>query len=1107
MPSYKQAYANLNQAQKQAVDQTDGPVLVIAGPGTGKTQLLTTRIAHILATTDTLPENILCLTFTEAAATAMRDRLSSMIGQAAYNVTISTYHAFGSDILKRYPEFFSEFTELLPADELRVDQILRLIQSRLPYSNGLKNEVFLSDIKSLISDFKRALLDPSDVRAIAQSNLDFISEVTTHVHEHLGSLSKITKASIPAFASLYKASARLTVNDNLPTEPLARAWTTSLQEAIFEAEESGKTATITAWKNRWLAKDGEGQFIPAGQQAMQKQLAAADIYERYLKQLRAHGLYDYDDMILQAIRGLSMHDELRYTIQERFQYLLLDEFQDTNEAQLRLVYLLTDNPVNEGRPNVLAVGDDDQAIYAFQGADYSHMLSFYEHFTDTLVVPLTQNYRSHKHILQFSEGISGQIGERLHYNFPRISKQLDAANSSLKTATIERHEFASDLSQNAWVATQITTLISQGTPAKSIAVLAPKHQYLESLVPFLRQREVPIHYEKREDILEDPAIIQLLLMARLILSLAGNDTSTSNALWPQVLSLPIWQLETSAIWNISWSAREAGDWIKAMYDQDTTHHIALFFMQLSLLSGHESLETMLDYIIGITSVELREKDKQTYRSPYYEYYFGSTVPTPDEPVTFWQLLANITVLRQRLRDYKNQANERLLLADLLTYAQAHQAAGIKILNTNPYQEAENSVELMTAYKAKGREFDAVFVLALNDEVWGSRARTQAGRIAIPENLKHIRYAGASEDERLRLVYVAATRAKTKLYLTNFTSNFSGKSLSRLKYLSETTNDVGKAISPLLPAQQEITLHSNDTHPTVEDLSAYWHERHHQASTSPALKDLLQSRLQHFQLSATQLCRFVDTSIDGPTSFLLRDLLKFPSGSSLSGTYGDAIHECLSWIHMQVKSGRGLPTIPKAHDKLTAVLQAKHLSALETSQLIDRGAACIDAYIEQRAPQLTPSDYSEFDFRGEGVHIEQAHLTGKVDRLIVNEEQKTVTIVDFKTGKSHTRWTSDLKMHRYKLQLYFYKLLVEHSSTFRGYTVTDAYLEFVEPDENGQIQELHLTLNETDEQAVRELIIAVWRQIKQLDFPDVKSYGEDIKGTLAFEEQLSATTDQ
>ncbi|HEY1646136.1 MAG TPA: UvrD-helicase domain-containing protein, partial [Candidatus Saccharimonadales bacterium] len=124
---FKSEYAKLNTLQKEAVDHIEGPLLVIAGPGTGKTQLLSLRAASILTKTDVLPENILCLTFTESGAAAMRARLISIIGENAYKITISTYHSFGSEIIRRYPNFFSSY-DLTPINRLKVDSILRELQ-------------------------------------------------------------------------------------------------------------------------------------------------------------------------------------------------------------------------------------------------------------------------------------------------------------------------------------------------------------------------------------------------------------------------------------------------------------------------------------------------------------------------------------------------------------------------------------------------------------------------------------------------------------------------------------------------------------------------------------------------------------------------------------------------------------------------------------------------------------------------------------------------------------------------------------------------------------------------------------------------------------------
>src|SRR5688572_14765691 len=203
MTSYREAFGSLNSAQKQAVETIDGPVLVIAGPGTGKTQLLTTRIAHILAQTDTLPQNILCLTFTDSAAQTMRERLSTMIGQGAYDVTISTYHAFGSDIIRRFPDYFAEHAEQKPVDDLTVDRIFRQIISSLPYSNPLKySEAYIGDINTLVSEAKRALLAPSDLRKLAAENLRFIQEINPTIRRILNGMAKMSKTSIPLFADL-----------------------------------------------------------------------------------------------------------------------------------------------------------------------------------------------------------------------------------------------------------------------------------------------------------------------------------------------------------------------------------------------------------------------------------------------------------------------------------------------------------------------------------------------------------------------------------------------------------------------------------------------------------------------------------------------------------------------------------------------------------------------------------------------------------------------------------------------------------------------------------------------------------------------------------------
>jgi DNA helicase-2/ATP-dependent DNA helicase PcrA len=1136
MAKYQDALRGLNEAQKLAVTTIDGPVLVIAGPGTGKTQLLTTRIAHILATTDTLPENILCLTFTDSAAQTMRERLSGFIGQAAYDVTISTYHAFGSDLIRRYPDYFAEMADMQPVDDLGIDGIFRGIFADLPFSNPLKLvDVYLQDVKTFVSDAKRSLLQPDDLRATAAANDAFIAEVSPLVGSKLKGLARISKSSINLFEEILSETSDMVDlgDDNAKVVPLGALFLQELVAALEAVAAEGKTTPLTKWKNAWLAKDQTGAFVVDGTKTNQKLRAAAAIYQQYLDTLHAQNLFDYDDMIMQAVRALEHNDDLRFTLQERYQYILLDEFQDTNGAQLKLVELLTNNPVSEGRPNVLAVGDDDQAIYAFQGANYSHMRDFHRMYRDVLTVPLTKNYRSHADILHTAQGVAAQIETRLHHDFKDIQKTLTAENPHLpQTAIVQRREAKSDVGQFAWTAQHIKKLIDAGVPAHEIAVLAPKHKFLEPLVPFLQQQGVPIRYEKRENVLEDAAITQLVRMSELILALSRGQHVRANAFWSEVLSFPFWELPTSLIWQLSWQANDDREkWTEVLLEHEQLRPIALFFIRLSMLAGTETLETMIDYLIGVSPLDLQEIDHSSYRSPFYAHYFEEPASEPivshteeseqlsfEEVITaqqeealktgatisaeFWNLLTNLTVLRSRLRDFRRAEGDQLKLDDFIQFVEAHQAAKIKILNTNPYQESAEAVQLMTAFKSKGMEFEAVFVMAVNDEVWGGKARGVGNRLPLPPNLHFMRYAGATQDERLRLFYVAITRAKTQLYLVNYATTYGGKAQNRLRYLNEVTERDGAVISPTLPEgkQQVQSAGDNQVAPTTE-LAAYWQQRHEAALGQKDLRSLLQARLDQFQLSPTHVNSFVNLEHQGPGYFFMNTILRFPKAPIATGEFGNAMHETIEWIHRYNKQHGHLPDRTLALDAFGERLRSKRLSEQDTTLFYDRGQLAVKAVLEQRGHTFHPDDESEYSFRNEGVFIGQAHMAGKIDKLIIDKKQRTIAIVDYKTGKSYSRWTSEAKLHRYRQQLYLYKALVEGSHTFKGYTVTDAYLEFVEPDEDGAIHELHLDFDTQEEQMHRALAAAVWDRIKRISIPDVSGYSSDLAGMLAFEQDL------
>lgn len=1114
MGRYEDALYGLNDAQKQAVTTIEGPVLVIAGPGTGKTQLLSVRVARILKETDTLPQNILCLTFTESGAQNMRERLTRFIGQNAYDVNIGTYHAFGGDLIRRFPEVFAETRLQAPADELTKRQILREIVESLSYTNPLKQlRHHLGDLIGTISEVKRGLLDAQSLRAIAQENTVFIAGANSAVQEIFGSLTKLpgtAAKSLPIFEELLVSLQPLTPEH--PVHPqfgsLAQMAILELSQAISQAQETNKSTPLTTWKNKWLAKDADNQFVFSGLLENRRIESLADVFERYEAALAGHGWYDFDDMILRAIDALEKNPDLRYSLQEQYLYILLDEFQDTNAAQLRLVQLLSDNPVHEGRPNILAVGDDDQAIYAFQGAMYSNMVDFYRMYQDVSVINLTDNYRSSADILVTARNISKQIEARLEKHFEDMSKDLTAANSKLpKQADIARHEFISDVAQYDWIAKQIKQLIGQGVPPSEIAVLAPKHRQLEPLVPYLAELEVPMRYEKRENILEAPVVRQLLTMSKLVMALRDNNEHAANSLWAEVLSFDFWRLPVSDVWQLSWQVSDTPrdqnlTWTKALLASDKPHfkEAALLFLSLAGRVDVETCEQMLDYLIGTEAVTTHEAETSIVRSPLRDFYTGDEVRHTN-PELFYDTISHLTVLRAKLREHEATHDGALTLPSLLAFVEMYEAAEERMLNTSPYNQQSDAVQLMTVFKAKGLEFAHVFLPSLQDDVWGSSSRGNTNKLTLPPNLGPIRHAGATEDERLRILFVAITRAKLGLHMTSFAKTYSGKNTKHLKYLDEQEQEDGTFKALALPEHAQRVLTSDHEAPTLASLELNWRQRHVAARGTVDLRGLLSKRLERYQLSPTHLTRFVDLEYGGPDQFFFDILLKFPHAPTTNSQFGDAIHETLEWVQHRVTAEGKTPDITRTVEHFAANLQKCKLTTTQKELELERGEKALASYLTARGDIFKPTDKAEHNFRHEGVFVGEAHMAGKVDRMEIDHKAKTITVVDYKTGRSSAKWINDAKLHRYRLQLYCYKLLIEGSHTYKGYTVTHGRIEFVEPDANNRIQWLELSFNSEELEQVRALIGAMWKRVQELDFPDVSDFEPNFTGIKQFEEYL------
>jgi DNA helicase II / ATP-dependent DNA helicase PcrA len=475
---FKTKYTRLNTAQKQAVDTIEGPVMVIAGPGTGKTELLSMRVANILKQTDSLPQNILCLTFTESGASAMRERLVSLIGKDAYPVAIHTFHSFGSEIINTYREFFYQGAQFHAAHELTTHEILARILKKLPHDSLLATQMNgeftqLSNIQHSISDFKKAGLTPDDLQTLVAHNTSFLNFAEAHVTDFFK--GTVNKTMLSALPDLHE-TLRTYQPETFPFVTLPELSSVFLRELERVLDDNSSTKPLTAWRNKWFEKNAEGNFVFKDRKRHKKLLEASHVYWNYLSAMQEASVYDYDDMILKTTLALELFPELRNQLQEKYQYILVDEFQDTNLAQLKIILSLIDNPIHEEKPNILIVGDDDQAIYSFQGAEVSNIMTLQHRFRDPAIIPLVDNYRSDSQILKHARDVITQGTDRLETALVNLDK-TPVPHAAHTDASVGLHEATSSEEEYAWIAHDIHRTCTQSPryPGAHAISCAQKH--------------------------------------------------------------------------------------------------------------------------------------------------------------------------------------------------------------------------------------------------------------------------------------------------------------------------------------------------------------------------------------------------------------------------------------------------------------------------------------------------------------------------------------------------------------------------------------------------------------------------------------------------------
>lgn len=651
--AFEQILQGLNPKQTEAVNAIDGPVLVVAGPGTGKTHILSARIGNILQKTDAQPENILCLTYTDAGVKAMRERLIEFIGPTANQVYIHTFHSFCNSVIQAHPSVFGSY-DLQPIDDLeKIDLIRELLKSLSidnPLHKGMRRE-FANErqLKNLFELMKKELIGVEQFNKMVDSYIEEMSNPET---------------SEFVYKRKYK----------------------NFKPGDFKAKYYDKMA------------------------AMERLKAGIALYPKYIETMVKRDLYDYADMILWVINAFKDHPYLLSIYQEQFQYFLVDEFQDTSGAQMEILDLLISY---WDSPNVFAVGDDDQCVYEFQGARIDNIIDFMNQYDDLNLIVLDENYRSSQHILDLcTQSINHneyRLIEKAKDRFGE-TKKLISANTRFHDSRILPviKSYKTHLHELTDIVNDIEQKIKDGVPPNQMAILYAKTSQSADLKTLLQERQIPYNSKNRINILEEPLIRNIRLLLRYASEQVSDNGADDFELF-QMMHLPFFDIDPV---DIAKMAHALGD---IRHDEKPPWRVAI--SDYALMNGANVENIKAFYALSGELSLWAKKSNAFATQGYIEYIINRAgvltyILNNEDQYYLMELLTSFyNDVKRRI-----EKKPRITLKELLDHYEAMDRNDLSVDYTKSIY-ADDGIFLTTAHGSKGLEFEYVYMLEVTKSRW------------------------------------------------------------------------------------------------------------------------------------------------------------------------------------------------------------------------------------------------------------------------------------------------------------------------------------------------------------------------------------------------------
>ena len=1010
---FNEEYERLNPEQRRAVDTIEGPVMVIAGPGTGKTQILAARIGKILLDTDTQPQNILCLTYTDAGAIAMRKRLQLFIGADAYKVNLYTFHAFCNDVIQDNLSLF-EKNSLDAISDLERIQMFKTLIDNFPKNHLLKRyrgDVYfeINNLQQLFSTMKKEGWTPL-----------FINE---RIDEYINDLP-------------------------LRDEYVAKRATKEFKKGDIRTDK--------------IAEEKE---------KMEKLRTAVNEFDKFQTLMREKNRYDFDDMINWVIKAFEENKELLSNYQERFQYILVDEYQDTSGTQNKIVELLISYWET---PNIFVVGDDDQSIFRFQGANIQNMLDFangYKH--DLMTVVLTNNYRSTQPILDISKSVIDRNQERLVTQMSGLSKHLLSAREEMRLLTDPPviFEYQSQRQEMIGITETIAALVNEKNIAPGrIAVIYKENKYGEELAQYLRLKNIAVYSKRSINILNDAFINKLITIltyvnAELDIPYGGDELLFEILHYDFYKIPPIEIAKLTVEVNGRKYSNEKISIRKLLAERATAPAKDLF--DVGIPAGLKNSSIFLEQLIAdapnVTLQTLFERLMQ----------YGGILPyimNSDEKLN---LMKRLTAFFDFIKE-ESSRNPLLDLNGLITIIELMKKESLPV-NLVQIGGTDKGINLLTAHGSKGLEFEYVFFAGCNASSWEKKRKPGGGyrlpdNIFSKDNLVTTQTKDRDEEELRRLFYVALTRAEKFLEVSFSKYKNDGKELEPSMFIAEILQQHPLGIKTIEIGDelqvQYAALHFTAQAPEIEK----------------AEEDFISNLLEKFVMNVTALNNYLNC----PLEFYYRSLIRIPSGKSEATEFGSAVHHALQKLFEKMRDNNNVFPVKTEMLYDFEWYMKRHRENFTKegyARRMEYGNEVLGNYYDKYVNSFNKIVAVERNIRN--VIVNSVPLKGKLDKL--EFDGKSVNVVDYKTGDidkalPQLKGPNDKEPNggNYWRQAVFYKILVDNYEQ-KAWNVVSTEFDFVEPDKKKEYRKEKIVIQPADIETVKQQIKIVWDKIQARDF--------------------------